>query len=378
MNGFLQWFDQNPGRVLQLFHELHQMPEPGFREYQTSDFLAAQLAENGYTVRRGFAETAVFASREGARPGPHICLRADMDALTFSIGGAQTCIHACGHDANMAEVLSVAIAAAQIGAPACGRLSFLFQPCEEGMLGALRVLQSGILEDVDYLFGTHLRPASEIDTGACPMIRHGAVAVADVKLRGKSAHGGRPWEGVNAVSVGADIVCRVDALPFSPELPYSIKVTQFHSGPGSANIIPADAELSLDIRAQANERMSQLQAGLERAVSNACTKYGAAGEVAYRSYVPAAIESPLAVEAARQGILQVLGPSLLHPPVLTSGGEDFHFYKQRLPRLQATILGFGARMKSGLHKPDMSFDETILPMAAKVLAATALQVLEER
>ena len=138
MTDKLEWFRENEARIYHYFDTLHAIPEPGFQEVKTSAFLAGELRRLGYAVQDSFARTAVLGTLETGQSGPVVCLRADMDALTFTVDGETKHIHACGHDANCTEVLAAAAAAAETGFLKHGTLKVLFQPCEETMQGALK------------------------------------------------------------------------------------------------------------------------------------------------------------------------------------------------------------------------------------------------
>lgn len=374
---FINWFERNEAQIQKYYEDLHDMPEPGFQEEKTSAYLAEQLRGWGWEVRTGFAKTAVLGMKKGEKKGPYVCLRTDMDALSFTIDGRLRQIHACGHDANCAQVLAVAAAAAQTGFPERGTLTVLFQPCEEGLKGALCVVESGVLKDVQYMLSTHLRPQEELPLGkACPSVLHGAMTVAEVEICGKSAHGARPGQGINAVSAGCDLVSRINGIRNIDGIPFSIKATQFRSEPGSVNIIPAKAVITFDLRAQTNERMKELCKELETAAAEACRQFGAEETVRYTGHVPAARDAKEAVQAAAAAIQTVYGKEGCTGPIKTAGGEDFHFYTEAMPWVKATVIGFGADMQYGLHHPQMSFDRRVLPAAAKTLAAALTNIME--
>ena len=118
--------------VVAMRTDLHQIPELGFNEHKTSDYVAAKLKEMGLEPIRGIGGTGVVAYIDGTEPGPTVMLRADMDALPFVIDGKDACIHACGHDSHTAMVL--ATAAKLIGHVKKGRVKLFFQPAEETAL----------------------------------------------------------------------------------------------------------------------------------------------------------------------------------------------------------------------------------------------------
>lgn len=132
--------------VVAMRTDLHQIPELGFNEHKTSDYVAAKLKEMGLEPIRGIGGTGVVAYIDGTEPGPTVMLRADMDALPFVIDGKDACIHACGHDSHTAMVL--ATAAKLIGHVKKGRVKLFFQPAEETLFGALKSYDDGVLDDV--------------------------------------------------------------------------------------------------------------------------------------------------------------------------------------------------------------------------------------
>lgn len=147
-------------RVTSLYQHLHEIPEIGFAEFKTSDFLAHSLLEVGYVVQTHVGGTGVIGILRGERPGPVLAIRADMDALSHIVNGKECAIHSCGHDAHCAMLLTVAEKVAERGINS-GTLKILFQPAEETLLGAIKTIEGGAIDDVDFLLGMHLRPAQE-------------------------------------------------------------------------------------------------------------------------------------------------------------------------------------------------------------------------
>lgn len=295
--------------VVEIWRDLHKTPELGFEEEKTSAYLAEALEKLGYAVTRGVGKTGVMGVIRGAEPGPVLMLRADMDALPFrNNDGSIEAVHACGHDSHCAMVLAAASELA--GRVRRGTLKILFQPGEETLHGALEVLKSGAVDDVDIALGCHVRPIQDIPTGTC------AAAV---------------------------------------------------------NIIPDTATLKLDIRAQTNELMDELLEKVRMAAAGTAAAYGATAEVILPGVViPAAVYDEDLVAELAGTIREVLGDECLARDC-GGGGEDFHFFKKERPHIRAAYFGVGAGCTPGLHARNMTFDETQLDMGVRVLTAAALK-----
>ena len=161
--------------VSQVYHDLHQIPELGFEEKQTSRYIADALKAMGYEVIENVGQTGVVAYERSNQPGPVVMLRADMDALPFVINGEKKVIHACGHDSHCSMLL--AAASRLKGQIQKGTLKLLFQPGEETLKGTLSVIEDGVLDDVDMAFGLHVRPKNDIPGGVmAASIEHSACA----------------------------------------------------------------------------------------------------------------------------------------------------------------------------------------------------------
>lgn len=360
-----------PGYVEHTFETLHRTPETAFRESTTSRFIAHELRRNGFEVLRGFAETGVLGRKKGAAPGPALAFRADMDALAFEADGRQETLHACGHDANSAILLGLAESTLD-KSPERGSLTLLFQPAEETLEGALRVLGSGVLEGVEEMIGIHLRPNEEASLGeATPALVHGASAKLFAKVTGIEAHGARPHQGVNAVEAALLSLNAVKNLAFDSRIPHSVKVTDFHGGTGVFNIIPPKARFTLDIRCQSNELMELARRKLSKAVAaGECT--GAHVECDFSEGSPAASYAPETVELAKRAIVKVLGSAI--PSISTPGSEDFHFYSVK-GGIKTAYIGLGADLKPGLHRREMTFSHQVLSQGVAILKEIVLERL---
>lgn len=365
-------------RVTDIFTTLHAMPELGFAEFKTSQFLAGQLSIAGYQVTGQVGGTGVVGLLDSGRPGPTVALRADMDALAHMIGGQLTAVHSCGHDSNSSMVLAAAEYLAAQGL-AGGKLKILFQPAEETLGGAESLIAAGAAKDIDILIGIHLRPVHEAKLGqATPALYHGAGSVMEAVITGASAHGARPHLGINAIDAAAAVVNAINAIHVNPAVPASVKVTKLHAGGAALNAIPDTAELGIDLRAQENAIMDELIYKTSRAVQNGAAAIGARASVSLTGGVPAAEYDTEIIDLAAQSIIRVLGADGLLPPLSTPGGEDFHFYAKHNPAIKATYIGIGADLAPGLHHPEMTFDRAALTHGAKILIDMAETLLGQK
>src|SRR5690606_4945033 len=108
--------------------------------------------------------------------------------------------------------------------------------------------------DVDFLYGMHLRPIEELKNGQfAPAIQHGAAKFIKGKIRGDDAHGARPHLNANAIQVGMELYQHMSNIQVNPRISHSAKLTAFHAGAKSANIIPGNATFSIDLRAETND-----------------------------------------------------------------------------------------------------------------------------
>ncbi|WJY26081.1 MULTISPECIES: M20 peptidase aminoacylase family protein [Sporosarcina] len=346
-------------QVMETFEHLHNNPELSWEEEQTTAYVKKRLEDAGCRVTSFDDCTGVFGDI-GNFSGdvPVIALRADMDALWQEVDGSLQANHSCGHDAHMTMVLGVLERVKDrdellkhLG------IRFIFQPAEEVGTGALKMVEKGAIEDVDFYYGIHLRPFQETDNGkAAPAIVHGANGTIELEIRGDDAHGARPHLNRNSIEIGTFIVNALHSIHVNPNVAHSVKVTRFQAGGRSTNIIPGSASLAIDVRAQDNEVMDELMERVRDVLDSARNLFGSEITITEDTYVAAARVHPEAQETARQAITDVLGEENTVPPVITPGGDDFHFYTIKRPHLKATMIGLGCGLSPGLHHPDMTFD----------------------
>ncbi|KON71069.1 amidohydrolase [Peribacillus butanolivorans] len=363
-------------RIIEIFDHLHSHPETSWNEVNTTAFISNVLKENQCSVKKFKDCTGVIG--EIGNGSFTVGLRSDIDALWQEVHGSFQANHSCGHDGHMTLALGVFLVLKEMNFQPKGKLKFIFQPAEEKGTGALKMIDEKVVDDVDFLYGVHLRPAEEVKDGqAAPAIVHGAAQFIKGEIVGTDAHGARPHQGQNAIEIGASFVTLLNNIHLNPSIPFSAKMTQFFAGGESSNIIPGKATFSLDLRAQDNEVMKDLTKRVEKVAEALAVANGVEINLESGANVAAAIVNNQAQEIMAEAIADTLGKENLVAPVITTGGEDFHFYTLKKPEIKATMLGLGCDLTPGLHHPNMTFNKEALLSGIEILTKAIILTFEK-
>jgi amidohydrolase len=361
-------------RLLEIFKHLHANPEISWKETETTVYLSRLLQSEG--VRSYTFDDCTGLIAEIGSGSPVVAVRADIDALWQQVNGEFRANHSCGHDAHMSIVIGAILKLKEEVTQ--GTVRFIFQPAEETGTGALKIVSKGIVDDVDYLFGIHLRPIEEVPFGKItPSVHHGAVAFLNGKVIGDDAHGARPHQAVNAIEVMSSLSRQLNTINFSPFEPYSAKMTRLEAGGQSLNIIPGSGKFGLDVRAQRNKILLDLQKAVEHKIDQISMLYEVKIDYEWMDFTPAAEVSEDAEAFLRKGIIETAGIEALAEPLITPGSDDFHFYTIKRPHIKAAMMGLGSDLAPGLHHPNMTFDRRIIKIGAETLAASVKYALQE-
>lgn len=392
-------------KVVDWRRDLHRHPELANRETRTAGVVAAHLRRLGLEVRTGVAYTGVIGVLRGARPGPTVALRADMDALpvqektglpfastatgTFE-GNTVPVMHACGHDAHVAMLMGAAEVLAGMKSEIAGAIVFIFQPAEEGPPleeggGAGMMIQQGALDapKVDAIFGLHVWTGP---SGQLSWRPRGFMASADkieIKVRGRQTHGARPWSGVDAASVSADIVQAINTISARridvTASPTVATISTIHMGVRH-NIIPEDLTLTGTLRTFSPERREDMKAKITDAVRNIAETYGAQAEVNFLQPYPVTYNDPPLSEAIRPVLARAAGERGINPQAdLVTGAEDFSLFQERVPGV-FFFLGVAEPGKAPAdvapnHSPYFTIHEPAMEIGVRAHVLSALSYL---
>ena len=372
-----------------LRRDFHRYPELGFNEFRTAGVVARELTALGLEITTGVAETGVVALLEGERAGPVALLRFDMDALpVVEKTGAEYAslnpgvMHACGHDGHTAIGLTVARLLHAHRGELAGTVKLVFQPAEEGLGGAPRMIEAGVLQNPRPDFSLALHLWNEKALGWLGVASGPTMAAAEIfKLRlvGKGGHGAVPNLADDPVVAAAQLVSSLQSIVarnVSPLQSAVVSVTTIHGG-DAFNVIPSYVELTGTIRTfeplvrqRVLERFHELVMGLAEA-------YNCQADVDVQSITPPVINDPW-VTARLQTVASNLFPeSELDTHYSTMGSEDMSFFMQEVPG--CFFFVGSANPEKGLdsahHHPRFDFDERALPRAAALMASAAVELL---
>lgn len=361
--------------VHSIFKYLHTNPEISWKEHETSAFIGQRLSEEGIICKPFDSFPGLVAEIGNGKPV--IGVRADMDALWQECGGTYKANHSCGHDAHMAIVLGVALMLNELSSIEKGTVRFIFQPAEETGEGAKAVTNLGIMDDVDYLYGLHLRPIEELPLGlAAPAINHGATYHVSGKIIGEDAHGARPHLGTSSIEVMVMMHQLLQQIKLSPMIPHTIKITRFETGNENLNIIPGTALFGIDARAQSYDDLHIIKEQIQQTFAHLESIFKIRIQLEQHPDTPASIISDQAAHFMEKAILDTLGHKGLSPTVVTPGSDDFHFYTKLRPSIKATMLALGADLTPGLHHPNMTFDRSCMMHGVEILTRAILYTIK--
>lgn len=360
--------------------ELHQYPELSGKEKATTGRLRGWLNNIGLTPQPYSLNTGLVV--EIGHRGPLIALRADIDALpieeTTALPFASQqpgVMHACGHDIHTSVMLGAARLLKAREADLPGRVRILFQPAEETFVGAKALIDAGVLEGVQAIFGMHNAPELPVGTFAT---RGGAFyANVDrfiIRLTGKGAHAARPQEGIDTIVVAGQTIGALQTLAsrrYSPLASVVVSVTRIAGG-NTWNVLPQQVELEGTVRTHDNAIRATLPEAMRQIIHGIAAASGATAELVWQPGPPALVNTPRWAEfasrvAADNGYrVQISEPQM--------GGEDFALYLQKVP---GTFVSIGSGSDEGLHHPGFNPDERLIYPAACYFARLAEEALTD-
>jgi amidohydrolase len=394
-------------KVLEWRRYLHENPELSNREFNTAKYIAKHLRSLGIEVQEGIAKTGVVGLLKGDISGRVVALRADMDALpvterndlpfksvvTSEYNGKKTGVmHACGHDTHVAILMGAAAVLSKMKSEIKGTVKFIFQPAEEGAPkgeegGAELMVKENVLKnpDVEAIFGLHINSAT--DVGTIKYKSGGIMAAAqnfEINIKGKQAHGSRPWSGVDPILTAASIIQGLQTI-ISREAELTkegavITVGMINAGIRS-NIIPERAKLVGTIRTLDYDMQKFINDRMKEMVSAIGKVHRAEATIEISRGLPITYNHIELTAKMLPTLQRIAGSENVVKISAITGAEDFSFYQQKIPGMYFFLGGKSLDVKtedaSGHHTPDFVIDESGFVLGVKSMTALTLDYLND-
>lgn len=364
-------------KITDEFYWFHRHPELSYEEVETTKRLREDLAAAGIEVLDLPLKTGLVA-KVGTGEAPFIALRCDIDGLPIQeeSGLAYASehagrMHACGHDFHISAVLGSAYLLKAKEREPSGTVYLIFQPAEEAPGGARKVMETGVLKDVQAIFGLHTSPLYDVGTLG---IRSGAVTASvdkfTVTFHGKGTHAAHPERGIDPIVMAASFVTAAQSIVsrnIDPAHPGLVSITHIESG-NTWNVIPESSWLEGTVRCLTAEDRKLIKKRIYELAEGQAASFGGHAELTWYAGPPATDNTPdwtdFAIEVAKEAGLNVV------PAPVNLAGEDFAYYQEEIPGVFVLV---GTGKSPANHNPKFHVDPAALGPAARYMARLAVE-----
>lgn len=386
MNEILKRAKEIENELISIRRTIHKNPEIGFELDNTLKLVADTLCSYGYSPKN--VGKAGITAVAGNGKGKTILLRADMDALPMkentglSFASNNGYMHACGHDIHTTALLGAAKILKEKENEINGTVKFMFQPCEERMMGAHDMVKAGILENphVDAAFALHVANAKLLTAGYSKGYACASSDTFKIIVKGKGGHGAAPHMNIDPINIISHINIALQAInsrEVHPDKMLVLTVCMVNSG-FAPNITPETAEISGTIRTMDNnvrefakKRLVEISKGISNTFRASC-------EVIFESEgIPPMLNNDKLLNDISMYIDDMLGSGTCYELERMTGSEDFSVISQMVP---SVLMWFGTGSKEegylhGVHDSCVTFNEKAICSMSAVYAQTAIKWL---
>lgn len=364
-------------------HQIHENPELGLQEFQTSALVAEKLRQWGYEVEQGLATTGVVATLKVGDGEKSIGLRADMDALPIYENSGKPwsskqpgLMHACGHDGHTTILLGAARYLAETRR-FNGTLRLIFQPAEEMINGGEIMVKEGLFDrfPCDVIFGMHNMPG--LPVGKFYFQPGALMASMDqfhITVRGCGGHGAIPHKAIDPVLVAAHITTALQSIVSRNVDPLEAAVITVGSivAGEAANVIPDSAEMKISVRSLSRETRQLLLTRIPALAQAQAVSFGATADVTHVNGTPVLVNDEAMVRFACQVACETFGEDRAVfgiKPLM--GSEDFSFMLEAQPKGAFLLFGNGDVGEGScmVHNPGYDFNDASLVPASSYWGA---------
>ena len=370
---------------------LHRNPELSFCEKNTALFLESELKQLGLDDLQRVDENGLLATIHGNNEGTTIMLRADIDALPIReenthnyISNNPGVMHACGHDAHSAMLITAGRILADLQASWNGTVKLLFQPAEEKIPGgAPLMIKGGVLKDPcpQYAIGQHVKP--ELKTGQVGLKSGKFMASADdlvIKFIGKGGHAAMPELCIDPILMAAQFLVSVQQLVSrnaSPKIPSVLSFGKIH-GNGATNIIPDAVTIEGTLRTLDEAWRKKALGLIEHQAQCVAKSMGGSCEVDISHGYPYLHNNELLSTRIKTGLAEYVSTENVIDEEIWMAAEDFAYYSHEVPSC-FYLLGVKNDTKKtngALHTPTFDIDEDAMKIGSGLMAYLAIRELE--
>ena len=388
----MELLESRNDEMIAIRRHLHENPELSFKEEKTAqyiaDFYKGKDVEVQTNVGNGYG---IIVTIKGEKPGKTIGLRADFDALPIHEetdvpfkSKNDGVMHACGHDGHTAYLLILADCLIQLKSSIAGTIKIIHQHAEETPPGGAKsIVESGVLDDLDLVFGTHLIPA--IPTGTIGYRSGYAMAgrtYFKLVIQGKGGHGSSPHQSNDPIVAGAHFVTAIQTVVSRRLNPFEMGVVTIGSfdGRGSFNVIKDSIEIEGDVRYMTTETQQLIEQEIRRITSGIELEFDVDCDLTYTADYPPLYNDPETTEKV-VSILENSDDQSIKEVVeiaMNSASEDFSYYLEKVP---GTFFNIGCKPKGVEqaymnHHPKFDIDEDALLISAKSVAEVVCSYCE--
>jgi amidohydrolase len=365
--------------------DFHSHPELGFQESRTAEKVVGILGEFGIQARSGVGRTGVVS--EIGHGKPLVAIRADMDALPLQEANQvpyasqnKGVMHACGHDAHTSMLLGAAVLLSREEFP--GTVRLLFQPAEEvadeeGLSGAQRMIQAGVMDGVELALALHVDPSTAVGTiriGSGPA--SGGEDSFFGEIIGTGGHAADARLSIDPFYLAAHVVLALNAIvsrhldPFDPAV---VSIGTLHGG-STENVIPERVKISGTLRFTQKRVQELIHAEIRRAF-DLTHSLGGKYKLNFQIGTPPMINAPVASDLIEAVGIDFLGRKNVLPMEPDLGAEDFSCYLELVPGAMFSLGTGSENFQRQVHNPDFDLDESSLPIGVAILAESVLRYL---
>ncbi|GAX87946.1 amidohydrolase [Lebetimonas natsushimae] len=381
MQSVLNEIDSLKDKIIEIRRHIHMYPDLSHEEKPTRDYVKNILEKEGIKCKTFKNHYGMVCDIVVDENKPFLAFRADMDALPIQEENdveyksrKKGIMHACGHDAHTAILTGLLIALNRHKDKLAVNIRGIFQHSEEDTEGGSEdLIKDGALENVVAIFGLHMYPYLNI--GEIGYKFGEMMASADtfeIEIFGKSSHGARPHEGVDALLTGALVINSINHIisrRIDPLHPAVITMGTVEGGK-APNVICDHVKMTGTVRTLNDKVRKRIKEMMEDAMKGICHTMGAEYKFHYFFGNPELVNDDEMLKLVIKSAKEVgAKPVDLKLPVM--GGEDFANYL-KLVKGAFFRLGSCNRKKEigciAQHNPKFDIDENSLVIGAKVMA----------